>query len=102
MKLSTSHDTHRAHQEYFWLFVAVTIFVVLFSLPTHAADLFASAKTNIEETAGEGSSVHLSLMAAGLIGSMIVGYIAKNWVAGIATFVIGVIFWSVGQSIVFG
>lgn len=102
MKYSTSHETQKTQYGYLWLLVAVTIFVVLFSLPTHAADLFADAKTNIEETAGEGSSVHLSLMAAGLIGSMIVGYVAKNWVAGIATFVIGVIFWSVGNSIVFG
>ncbi len=83
----------RANKIYYTL-LSVFIAALLIN-PAMAADLFATAKTAIKDTAGQGSSIEMAIYAAGAIGAMLTGWITKNWVGGVSGFAVGMIFWSV-------
>lgn len=68
--------------------------------PAFAADLFDSGKATVTDTIGTGSSGEFYILAAGLIGGIILGIIQKNWVGGIIGFFVGVVFWEVGKAFV--
>lgn len=78
-------------------------FVALLTLqPAMAADLFDGAKTSIKDTAGAGSGIEMAVLGASLLGGVITGAITRNWVAGIAGFMVCIIFWNVAEPMVFG
>lgn len=68
--------------------------------PAFATDLFAGGKTTVTSTIGSGSSGEFYMLAAGLIGGIIVGIVQKNWIGGIIGFFVGVVFWEIGKGIV--
>lgn len=69
-------------------------------MPVTAEDIFAAGKTTVTETIGDGSSGEFYMLAAGLIGGIIVGIVQKNWIGGIVGFFVGVVFWEVGKGVV--
>ena len=68
--------------------------------PAFATDLFAGGKDTVTKTIGGGSSGEFYMLAAGLIGGIIVGIVQKNWIGGIIGFFVGVVFWEIGKGIV--
>lgn len=68
--------------------------------PAFATDLFAGGKDTVTNTIGDGSSGEFYMLAAGLIGGILVGIMQKNWVGGIIGFFVGVVFWEIGKGIV--
>ncbi|MDK9783764.1 hypothetical protein KIT90_20505 [Vibrio sp. B172a] len=78
------------------------LFATLFAsvMPAAADDLFAGGKETVTNTIGEGSSGEFYMLAAGLIGGIIVGIVQKNWIGGIVGFFVGVVFWEIGKGIV--
>ncbi len=77
-------------------------FATLFAcvMPAAANDLFADGKATVTGTIGSGSSGEFYMLAAGLIGGIIVGIVQKNWIGGIIGFFVGVVFWEIGKGIV--
>jgi type IV conjugative transfer system pilin TraA len=81
----------------FVLFIACAL---LATQPALAADLFATGKTAIKESAGKGSTVETAMLGTGLIVSAITGLTTRNWMAAVGGFVGGNILWSVGAPLV--
>ncbi|WP_425667807.1 type IV conjugative transfer system pilin TraA (plasmid) [Vibrio tubiashii] len=81
----------------FVLFIACAL---LATQPALAADIFASGKTAIKESAGKGSMVETAMLGSGLILGTITGFTTRNWVAGVGGFVGGNILWAVGAPLV--
>ncbi|ARC95102.1 type IV conjugative transfer system pilin TraA (plasmid) [Vibrio coralliilyticus] len=79
----------------------LALFTVLLSTqPAIAADIFASGKTAIKESAGKGSMVETAMLGSGLIGATVLGLTTRNWYAAAGGFVGGNIFWAVGAPLV--
>lgn len=80
--------------------VAITCLLIVVAQPAVAADLFASAKSAIKDTAGTGSGVETAILAAGALGGAITGFMTKNWVGALGGFATGMIFWNVAAPLV--
>ncbi|TKF84967.1 hypothetical protein FCV67_24000 [Vibrio sp. F13] len=101
MNNTTAVDqTHRSLRSAFqhWC-IALTVFFATMNA-AFADDLFAAGKDTVINTVGDGSSGEFYILAAGLIGGVIVGIIQKNWVGGIIGFFVGVVFWEIGKGLV--
>ena len=81
----------------FVLFVACAF---LATQPALAADIFATGKTAIKESAGKGSMVETAILGSGLIGAAVTGFATRNWLGAAGGFVGGNILWSVGAPLV--
>ena len=81
--------------------IGVVMFV-LFAFPglAFAADPFAPAKEEITNTVGTGSTIQFAILAAGLVITIIGGFVTKNWPGAIGAFVVGMIFVNAGLKIV--
>lgn len=83
------------------LIIGIILFV-MFAYPglAYAADPFAQAKAEITDTVGSGSTVQFGILAAGLVITVISGFVSKNWPASIGVFIVGMIFVNAGLKIV--
>ncbi|KLN64607.1 type IV conjugative transfer system pilin TraA [Vibrio europaeus] len=83
-----------------YTFVLFIGFAMLITYPVLAADLFATGKSIIKDTAGKGSTVETAMLGTGLIVSAITGLTTRNWLAAVGGFIGGNILWSVGAPMV--
>ena len=76
--------------------------LMIFFVPSlaHAADPFASAKSEIVDTVGSGSTMQFALLVIGLCAAGITGFLTKNWGGAIGGFVVGMIFLNVALKVV--
>lgn len=63
-----------------------------------AADMFASAKTDISDTMF-GDTVKYIMWGGAALAGLIVGIFQKNWVMGAVTFFGAMIFWNVASGL---
>ena len=83
------------------VYLLLALFTVLLSTqPAIAADIFASGKTAIKESAGKGSMVETAMLGTGLIGATVLGLTTRNWYGAVGGFVGGNILWAVGAPLV--
>nr|AKN39090.1 IncF plasmid conjugative transfer pilin protein TraA [Vibrio genomosp. F6] len=80
--------------------LCVAITVLLATQPALAADLFATGKQAIKETAGDGSAVEVAMLGSGALGAAVTGFTTRNWFGAIGGFAGGMIFWSVAAPLV--
>ncbi|MBY7933086.1 type IV conjugative transfer system pilin TraA [Vibrio furnissii] len=81
------------------LFTILALFAFAFPHFAHAADLFASGKEMVKDSAGDGSTVNYIVILAAAFAGILVGIIQKNWVLGILTFFGANVFWAVSMGI---
>ncbi len=74
--------------------------MLLATHPALAVDMFASGKTAIKDTVGSDSTVETAILASGVVGAALTGFITKNWIGAIGGFAVGMIFWSVAAPLV--
>lgn len=79
--------------------IVVYLFSITFS-SAYAADPFASAKSEIVDTVGSGSTAQFALLVIGLCAAGITGFLTKNWGAAIGGFVVGMIFLNMALKVV--
>jgi type IV conjugative transfer system pilin TraA len=81
--------------------LVLALFAVLITTqPAMAADIFATGKTAIKESAGKDSMVETAMLSTGLIGAIITGFTTRNWYGAAGGFVGGNILWAVGAPLV--
>ena len=83
----------------YWCIV-LTVFFATTPAFADNDDLFEAGKKTVVGTVGDGSSGEFYILAAGLIGGVIVGIVQKNWIGGIIGFFVGVVFWEIGKGLV--
>lgn len=87
-------------RQLFFIFIFFMLCVLLNTHPALAADLFATGKQALKESAGKGSTVETAILSSGLIGAAVTGFMTRNWFAAVGGFVGGNILWSVGAPMV--
>ncbi|AYV25004.1 type IV conjugative transfer system pilin TraA [Vibrio mediterranei] len=77
----------------------VSLFLMALTLglaqPALAADLFATSKSTMKDTAGTGSGVEMAIFVVGALGAAVLGFTTRNWYAAVGGFAGGMIFWEV-------
>lgn len=63
-------------------------------------DLFADGKDVIKENVGADSTANFTILVWGLLGATFVGLTSRNWTAAIVSFVVLLIFFTLGGDIV--
>ena len=84
------------------LMVLVALFFVMFLFTgyANAADIFASAKSDITEATSTDSALYLAITVLSLVVAVIAGITTKNWFAAIGGFAASMIFISAGMKMV--
>lgn len=82
--------------------IIVWALLMVFFVPTlaHAADPFATAKSEIVDTVGTGSTAQFAILVVGLCAGALTGFLTKNWGAAIGSFIVGMIFVNVALKVV--
>ncbi|CAH1547365.1 type IV conjugative transfer system pilin TraA [Vibrio harveyi] len=80
--------------------LGLAVSAILVTQPALAADIFASGKQAIKDTAGKGSSVETAMLGTGLVGAVVTGLMTRNWFAALGGFAGGSILWNVGAPLV--
>ncbi|MEG3223301.1 type IV conjugative transfer system pilin TraA [Vibrio gigantis] len=87
-------------QRAFMVALGVAASTLFITHPALAADIFASGKQAMKDTAGKGSSVETAMLGTGLVGAVITGLMTRNWFAAVGGFIGGSILWNVGAPLV--
>ncbi|HIF9218430.1 TPA: hypothetical protein ACX6QF_004000 [Photobacterium damselae] len=85
---------------FYTLFALIAAAVMFLPQFAHAADMFASAKTEIQESTNSDSTLWFSLTIAGLGVSGLTGFLTKNWPLAIGGFFVGMIFLSAAAGVI--
>lgn len=85
---------------FYTLFVLIAAAVMFLPQFAHAADMFASAKGEIQESTNSDSSLWFGLMVAGLAVSGLTGFLTKNWPLAIGGFFAGVLFLNAAAGVI--
>lgn len=85
--------------------VAYSLFLLLTfgffaTQPALAADIFASGKAAIKESAGKGSAVETAILSSGLVGATVTGFMTRDWLGAVGGFFGGNILWTVAGPLV--
>ncbi len=101
LTLSTPALTPTQKKTVFYTLFALIAAAVMF-LPqfAHAADMFASAKGEIQESTNSDSSLWFGLTVAGLAVSGLTGFLTKNWPLAIGGFFAGMLFLNAAAGVI--
>ena len=80
--------------------IGLAVSAILVTQPALAADIFASGKQAMKDSAGKGSAVETAMLGTGLAGAVITGLMTRNWFASVGGFVGGSVLWNVGAPLV--
>lgn len=85
---------------FYTLFALIAAAVMLLPQFAHAADMFASAKGEIQESTNSDSSLWFGLTVAGLAVSGLTGFLTKNWPLAIGGFFAGMLFLNAAAGVI--
>ncbi|MGR5282002.1 hypothetical protein [Photobacterium damselae] len=85
---------------FYTLFALIATVVMFLPQFAHAVDMFAGAKTEIQESTNSDSTLWFSLTIAGLGVSALTGFLTKNWPLAIGGFFVGMIFLSAAATVI--
>lgn len=80
--------------------IGVAVSTLLITQPALAADIFASGKQAMKDSAGKGSAVETAMLGTGLAGAVVTGLMSRNWFAAVGGFIGGSVLWNVGAPLV--
>ncbi|MEZ9692390.1 type IV conjugative transfer system pilin TraA [Vibrio lentus] len=82
-----------------WLAGAAILSAALVQ-PALAADLFATGKDMVKETAGDDSGIETAMLGFSALSAAVVGITSRNWFGAVGGFAGGMMFWEVVKPLV--
>ncbi|WP_305840045.1 hypothetical protein [Photobacterium leiognathi] len=81
-------------------FLLLATMVLFTPLLANAADLFAGARAQINESTNSSSTLWFAVTVAGLAGAALTGFLTKNWPLAIGGFFAGIIFMRAAAAVI--